>query len=166
MPGSRSKRWIEKLAIPEKVLSCPLVCLCSLCELVNDNGITFTAVQPISKLSAVTGLTICCWLLLVSALINIKPVFCFSLSHMCVWNVSVVCPVGCRWRCIKYAVTYCSSAGAGMHGPWLMGVCVVLETRTLAFAVKIHPSVSLLGVVSFVISKGCHLSLSWKYMQL
>lgn len=64
MPVSRSKRAVEELAIAEKVLSCPLVCLCSLCGLLNDNGITFTPVQPISKLSAVTDgplpLTITC----------------------------------------------------------------------------------------------------------
>lgn len=51
-----------------------------------------------------------------------------------------------------------------LHGPWLMGVCMVLETKTSGFAVKTHPSILLLGVVSFVISKGCRFSPGWKYV--
>lgn len=49
---------------------------------------------------------------------------------------------------------YCHSAGAGMHGPLLMGACAVilLESRTLGFDVKTQPSVLLLGMASVVIS--------------
>lgn len=55
---------------------------------------------------------------------------------------------------------YCRSAGAGMRGPLLMGVCagILLESRTLGFDVKTQPSVLLLGMVSVVISTGCYFS--------
>jgi len=46
---------------------------------------------------------------------------------------------------------YCRSAGAGIHGPLLMGVSAVIlsESRTLGFGVKTHLSVLLLGVVAW-----------------
>ena len=90
MPVSRTKRAVEKLAMPEKVLGCPLICLSPLCRLLNDNGIAFTPVQPISKSSVVTGCPLPQTISYVSLHKSQAKFLCFSLSYMCVWNMSVI----------------------------------------------------------------------------
>lgn len=84
MPVSRTKRVVEELAMPEKVLSCPLACLSPLCGVLNDNGIAFTPVQPISKSSAVRVCLLRQAVSYVSLHKSQAKFFWFSLSYICI----------------------------------------------------------------------------------
>lgn len=103
-----------------KVLSYSSVCLSSHCRLVSGNGIAFTAVQPISKSSAVTG---CLRLLLMSASINLRPSFYVfpCLTYMFEVRLSSPCPVGQRRRMVH--VIRCS----------FIAVLLVLERMVLCW---------------------------------
>lgn len=124
VPVSRTKRAAEKLATPERVLGCPLVCLHPLCGLWNDNGVAFTPVQPISKSSAVRGCPLPQAVTYVSLHKSQAKFLWFSLSYICVWNMSII-SLSCWMQRKRMVHVICCNVIAIllMLGCMIMGVC-------------------------------------------